>query len=134
MTRPDSANPKRVSRAARPEELNDLLERPPRASLAFAKDGGVEAAPVALRFRDGRYWVGIRRTDISSAPGENASVRLLIDDGCYHTELRGMWIRGRTLPAEHRPEGASEDVDWFEVLPEKVVGWNYGAMREAKRR
>jgi hypothetical protein len=134
MSRAEFTNPKHISRAARPEELNDLLEHPPRASIAFDNDGVIEAAPVALRFRDGRYWVGIRRSNTGSVPKADDRARLLIDDGRYHTELRGMWVRGRILPAEHRPEGASGNVDWFEVLPEKVVAWNYGAMREAKRR
>ncbi len=126
-------NPKRISRAAGPDELKDLLEHPPRASIAFNNEGVVEATPVAFRFRDEQYWVGIRRSDISSMPRADDRVRLLIDEGRYHTELRGMWIRGRILPAGHRPEDASGNVDWFEVLPEKVVGWNYGAMQEAKR-
>ncbi len=134
MTEPDSSNLKRISRAATPEELSDILEHPPRAHIAFNRGGVIEAAPAAFRFGDGRYRVGIRRTDIGSAPRADDPVRLLIDDGRYHTELRGMWVRGRIVPSERRPEGVSENVDWFEVLPEKVVGWNYGAMREAKRR
>lgn len=134
MSRADSTRPKRISRAARPEELNNLLEHPPRASIAFNNDGVIEAAPAAFRFRDGRYWIGVRCSDIGSVPRADDRVRLLIDEGRYHTELRGMWVRGRIVPSEQGLEGASKDVDWFEVQPDKVVGWNYGAMRETKGR
>ena len=118
---------KRITRAARPEDLADLLARPPRASLAFAAGGTVDAAPVAFRFDGGRYWVGM---DAESAVRvENARVVLLVDDGCYHSELRGVSVRGRALPGDGPPGAAATGLIWLEVAPDKVTAWNYGAMR-----
>ncbi len=46
---------------------------------------------------------------------------LLIDDGEFYFELRGVRVRG-TL----RDAGGGE----HEVVPAKVVTWDYGSMRE----
>ena len=118
---------KRITRAVGPEELRGLLERPPRASLAFGRDGAIEAMPVAFRYEDGRYCFGVSGGD-AGAPGEGP-VALLIDDGCYHSELRGLSVRGRAVPVAG-PPGADEALRWFEVVPGKVSAWHYGAMRD----
>ena len=120
---------KRITRAARPAAVQDLLDRAPRANMAFNNGGAIEAAPVAFRYSAERYWVALSR----GAPGPVAGqlVRLLIDDGGYFFDLRGLWVRGRLLAAEKPPEVGSPDVAWFQVVPEKVVTWDYGAMRRA---
>jgi hypothetical protein len=123
---------KRMTRAVDPDDLRDLLEHAPQANVAFSEAGAVAALPVAFIFRDGRYWIGIPRESSGPTPQPNEHVALLIDDGCYSLELRGIHIRGQALPAEQAPEGASLPCEWLQVVPEKIIAWDYGAVREAK--
>ena len=116
---------KRVTRAVEPEELRPLLEQPPRATLAFVGDGGIQVVPVAFRYEDGRFLVGLR-------PGTEPPtrrVKLLVDDGPWYFDLRGVWARGR-LSACEAPASATSARSWFELTPEKTAAWHYGRMRE----
>ena len=56
-------------------------------------------------------------------------VKLLVDDGPWYFDLRGVWARGSLAPCE-RPAGASEGLTWFDLTPEKTAAWHYGSMRE----
>jgi len=123
---------RRLTRAVDPEDVRDLLERVPRANVAFNDAGAIAAAPVAFRFQAGRYWVGVSREGPGPAPRPGDQVALLIDDGCYYFELRGIWIRGQALLAEQIPEGVCADLDWLQLLPDKVVAWDYGTLREVE--
>ncbi len=118
---------KRITRAVRPEDLADLLARPPWASLAFASSGTLEAAPVAFRFDGGRYWVGLDAE--TAARVENGRVGLLVDEGCYHTELRGVSVRGRAARSDGPPGQAAVGLTWLGGAPDKGSAWDYGAMR-----
>jgi hypothetical protein len=121
---------KRVTRNVDPRELQDLLERPPRAYLAFNDSGAIGAIPVTFRFSNGRYRIGISSRSASQTPRLGQAVTLLIDDGQYYFELRAIKIRGVTAATDRIPQGAVSDLNWMEVLAEKVVAWNYGRMRE----
>ena len=112
---------KAVTRAVTPEDLGDLLEQPPRAAVATVRDGRPEAAPVEFRYESGRYFV-------RAAAGLEAGARaaLLIDDGCYQAELRGISVRGR-LAAPDAPAGLE---GFLEVVPERTSAWHYGAVRK----
>lgn len=116
---------KRVTRAVQVEELADLLERPPRATLAFVSGGRIEALPVALRYEQGRYFVGLARGPEPPA----GRVKLLVDDGPWYFDLRGIWVRG-TLATCKAPAGAPSTSAWYELTPEKTVAWHYGRLRE----
>jgi hypothetical protein len=76
------------------EALRDLLEAAPRANLAFRSGDAIQAMPVACRFRAGRYWIGVPRTQPESRLGLGEVVKLLIDDGRWFFELRALWVRG----------------------------------------
>lgn len=117
---------KRVTRAVQPEDLRPLLERPPRATLAFVQGGRIQVQPVAFRYEEGRYLVGLRR--MMERPA--GRVKLLIDDGFWYFDLRGLWIRGR-LTLTDGPTNAEAAYAWFELTPEKTAAWHYGSMREA---
>ncbi len=117
---------KRVTRAVRPEDLPDLLQHPPRATLAFVDGGQIQAIPVAFRFDAGRYLVGL--PDGDAPPG--GRVKLLVDDGPWYFDLRGFWARGSLAPIDSLP-GAPEGISWFELTAEKVRAWHYGSMRES---
>jgi hypothetical protein len=121
---------KRVTRNVDPEEQQDLLERPPRASLAFNDSGAIAAMPVTFRFSNGRYWIGISSRSASQTLRLGQPVTLLIDDGQYYFALRAIKIRGATAATDQIPHGAASDLNWMEVIPDKVVAWNYGRMRE----
>jgi hypothetical protein len=59
-------------------------------------------------------------------------VKLQIDDGMYYFDMRGIWIRGRARFSEERPKGGSPGLNWFQLAPEKLVAWDFGAMREVR--
>jgi hypothetical protein len=44
---------KRITRDVHPDRVRDLLDRVPRATIAFTDGGQVEAAPVAFAFTAG---------------------------------------------------------------------------------
>ena len=119
---------KRVTRNIDPGCARDLLERVPRACIAFASDHGPQGQPIALVWHDGRYLADIPE-DADRRPGSDQEVVLLIDEGIYFFDLRAIYIRGRVKPAE-APRDAPSGRTWFEVVPSKMVAWDYGALRE----
>ena len=121
---------KRVTRNIDPGDARDLLERVPRACVAFASDHGPQAQPIELLWHDGRYLVGIPE-DADLRPGLDHEVVLLIDEGVYFFDLRAIYIRGQVKPAE-APGDAPAGRTWFEVVPLKTVAWDYGTLREVR--
>ena len=111
--------------------MRDLLEGDPRACMAFVNAGMVDVLPVEFRFQEGRYWIGTSGGS-APAPRPDESVKLLIDEGMYYFDMRGIWIRGRALFSEERPEGGSPALNWYQLVPEKFVAWDFGAMREVR--
>ena len=74
---------KRVTRSVQPEDLAPLLERPPRATLAFVSDGTIEAVPVLFWWRLGRYLIGWQQ----GMEPPRGRVKLLVDDGPWYFDL-----------------------------------------------
>ena len=124
---------RRITNAVDPEKMRDLLERVPRACLAFNNAGTVEVVPVGFRFEDGRYWIGMSGRGSGPVPGSDEPVKLLIDEGMQYFDMRGIWIRGRALFSEERPQGGSPALNWFQLVPEKFVAWDFGAMRKVTK-
>ncbi len=120
---------KRITRNIDPADAQDLLERVPRACLAFASDDGPCALAIAFVWRDGRYFVGVRETEYLQAAGDQEVV-LLIDEGVQFFDLRAIYIRG-LMQAGEAPRSAPAGRTWFEVIPLKTVAWDYGTLREA---
>ncbi len=119
---------KQVSRDIDPGNAQDLIERAPRARLAYANSQGPQAQPVSFVRRNERYLVGIRKgTHYLPSPGQE--VTLLIDEGIYYFELRAIYIRGQVRPIA-APSDAQGEYSWFEVDVSKTVAWDYGSMRE----
>jgi hypothetical protein len=123
---------RRITNAVDPEKMRDLLERVPRACIAFKSAGIIELVPVEFRFQAGRYWIGMSGGASGPAPGADDPVKLLVDEGMYYFDMRGIWIRGRALFSEERPEAGSPALNWFQLVPEKFVAWDFGAMREVR--
>jgi hypothetical protein len=110
--------------AVSPDDLSDLLLAPVHSSVAFLHEGRLEAVPVRFEFRGGRYIAGF-------APGQprpelDAAVALLVDDGCYYTELRGVRVEGTAKAAEQSP---GDGLFWLEVAPGRTIAWDYSALR-----
>jgi hypothetical protein len=120
---------KRITRDVHPSALWDLLERPPHAYLAFNDGTAVDAAPVAFRFSDERFYVGLG-ADLAPLIAIDAPVTLLLDKGWYWYELQSIRLRGTIRPAAI--PGAPPGVTWFEVVPRTVTAWDYGALREVQ--
>ncbi len=119
---------KQVTRDIDLDAARDLIERVPRARLAFAINDRPHALPVRFEWRDGHYLMGIHKgTQYLPQPGQE--VALLIDEGVYYFELRAVYIRGQVQPVE-APSGASAEYAWFEVDISKITAWDYGSMRE----
>ena len=125
---------RRITNAVDPEKMRELLERVPRACVAFNNAGMIEVVPVEFRFQAGRYWIGMSGGGSGPSPGSDEPVKLLIDEGMYYFDMRGIWIRGRAVFSEERPEGGSPALNWFQLVPEKFVAWDFGAMREVEER
>ena len=121
---------KQVTRNIDPGSAQDLLERVPRACLSFACDRGPQAQPVVLVWHDGRYLVGIpQKADRKPEPDQE--VVLLIDEGVHFFDLRALYIRGRVTPVEAPRQGQASHT-WFELVPLKMVAWDYGTLREVR--
>jgi hypothetical protein len=121
---------KKVTRNIDLDSAQDLLERVPRACICFASDQGPQAQPIVMLWRQGRYLAGIPK-DAGSRPNNGQEAVLLIDDGIYYFDLRAVYIRGQVKPAE-APDGAPTGCTWLEVVPLKVVAWDYGMLREVE--
>jgi hypothetical protein len=83
------------------------------------RDGAPDAAPVSFRHGTDAWLVRL--------PGgldlpDGTEVVVLIDDGRYYFELRGLRARGTLGPT--RPDG------WRPFAPGRIVTWDYGTLRE----
>ena len=119
---------KHITREIDPIKAQDLLERVPRASLAFTGDDGPCALPIAFVWRDGRYLVGLPATIGLQFDQE---VVLLVDEGVQFFDLRAIYLRGSVRPIDP-PANVAADRAWFEVIPIKTVAWDYGTLREVR--
>jgi len=119
---------KRVTRNIELDGACDLLERAPRVCIAFACEQGPQAQPVVLVWHDSRYIVGIPE-HAEQRPSESQEVVLLVDEGVHFFDLRAIYIRGQVQGAE-TPRGAPAGHTWFELIPLKLVAWDYGMLHE----
>jgi hypothetical protein len=117
----------RVTQRVDAASLAGLASQPPRAALAFERGGRASVVPVVLQ-RDGdAFRVGIARDALpeSGLPSEGV---LLVDDGRYWFELRGIVWRGALSP-DTLPPRSSEHA-WLRFEPRHEAAWDYGQLRE----
>ena len=119
---------KQVTRNIDPDSARDLLERVPRACIAFATEHGPQSQPVMLMWRNDRYLVGIPE-NAAQQPGPGQEVVLLVDEGLYFFDLRAIYVRGHVQAVE-APREVSAGCTWVEVAPVKIVAWDYGMLHE----
>lgn len=119
---------KRITLNVDPVEARDLLERVPRACVAFARDMCPQVEPATVVFSADRYLVGIRPS-AAARLSDDQEVVLLVDDGVQFFDLRAVYVRGGVAPPGQAP-GLPAGFFWFEVLPTRVVAWDYARIRE----
>ena len=109
-------------------DARDLLECVPRACVAFITDGGPQAEPVTLLFKDDSYLIGMPSSAASHlTAGEE--VVLVVDDGVQFFDLRAIYVRGHVQPLREL-EDPKSNLFWFEVQPTRTVAWDYARIRE----
>jgi hypothetical protein len=120
------ADEKRVTRDVELSAVRDLLDRPPRGTVAFVEQDAVEIVPVRPRCSAESYSFGV---PTGAAPDlEGREVVLVIDDGQYWFELRGVSVRGVARQIEG-PAGAG-GLRWYALEPRRMLAWDYDSLRE----
>jgi hypothetical protein len=115
----------RVIRDVDPAALSDLRDCPPRASVAFVDGGAVDVVPARARCSPDAYQFGVS-ADI--APDlTHREVVLVIDDGPYWFQLRGLSVRG---VAERVALADADGLAWYAIKPGRLLAWDYGTIRE----
>jgi len=112
-----------------PVEARDLLERVPRACVAFTGDEGPQVELVTVLFKDDRYLIGMPSSGASHLTVDEEVV-LLVDDGVNFFDLRAIYVRGH-FQELGQVEGLAGDFVWVEVQPTRIVAWDYARIREA---
>jgi hypothetical protein len=120
---------RRITRDVEPSAVRDLLDRPPRATVAFVDGERVAVVPARLHVDGDRFVLGV---DGGSAPDlTGREVVLVADDGPYWFELRGISIRGTAAPARASVPAHDPGLAWYAVDAHRVLGWDYATLREA---
>jgi hypothetical protein len=121
-----SATDPRITRDVEPSALRDLLENPPRATVAFVHDGAPAALPARFRSDGTRHLFAVGADDAPNLAGHE--VVLVVDGGPYWFQLRGLSIRGVAASAD---ADGSAGLAWYAVAPRRVIAWDYGTVHEA---
>ena len=118
----------RVTRDVEPEALRDLVTHPPRATVAFMDDGGPELLPARARLDVTPHRFGVAA---DSAPDlHDREVVVVVDDGPYWFQLRGVSVRGTARRATE-PAGTVATLAWYTLDATRVLAWDYGRVRLA---
>jgi len=124
---PQSMQPK-VTRDVEPAALPDLLAHPPRASLAYVDGDSVTIVPARARCDDGVWHFMLREADCRDLEGQE--IVLIMDDGPYWFELRGISARGIAKRAAAKGDAAGDGLAHYTVEVRRLLSWDYGAVRE----
>jgi hypothetical protein len=120
----------RVTNRVDPATLDALLARPPRATLAYEREGGVELMPVAHRRDGARHHVGFARGGEVAGPAPGARASLVVDDGWSWFNLRAITARGTLAAAPEHLARDRADLAWYELGPDRITAWDYGTLHE----
>ncbi|HXQ21944.1 MAG TPA: hypothetical protein VN812_09745 [Candidatus Acidoferrales bacterium] len=119
---------KRVTRDVSVLALRDLLEHPPRATVAFMDGGAVDLLPARARCTAETHQFGV----VSDTPLnlDHCEVVLVIDAGSNSWfQLRGFSVRGVAIRVQP-PASEGSDLTWYAIEPRRILAWDYGAIRE----
>lgn len=124
----DPSPPRRISRDVDPAAVRDLLDHPPRATVAFV-DGGAAVLPARAHLDGDRRLFAVAA---DAAPAlDRSEVVLVIDDGWYWFQLRGVSVRGIAHRVDGPTGAEAAPLAWYTVDTRRVLAWDYGAVREA---
>lgn len=127
MKKNPSGSAKRVTRDVETAAVRDLLDRAPRATLAFVEADEVEILPVRAGMSEGLH---IFAVPIADAPDlRNREVVLVRDDGPYWFQLRGITARGIARRGVTPIEPSGQHLIWYSIEPRRVLAWDYGSLR-----
>lgn len=124
---PFNGGNRHVTRDVEVATLADLLKRPPRATVAFIDRDEVQVLPVQYRLHGDAHWIGVAG-DVAAGL-DSAKVVLVIDDGTYWYELRGISVRG--VAERNDPADADAECVWYTIAARRILAWDYGTIREA---
>jgi hypothetical protein len=116
----------RVTRDVEPDALHDLLEQPPRATIAFVRDGCPAVLPARASV-DGGHRFAVRKDDAPELDGHE--VVLLIDDGPFWFQLRGISVRGIARRAAPPADVPAAQVVWYAIEARRILAWDYAKVR-----
>jgi len=126
---PGGSRNRRVTRDVEVSALRDLLDHPLRATVAFVDGGAVALLPARVRDDAGAYRFGILADGAANL--DTREVVLVVDDGCYWFELRGVSVRGMAVRIEASTGAGADRLAWYAIEPRRVLAWDYAAIREA---
>ena len=115
----------RVIRDVDPAALQDLRDSPPRASVAFVDGEAVDVLPARARVSADVYQFGVSAA--ASPDLTRREVVLVIDDGPYWFQLRGLSVRG---VAERLPAATTDGLAWYAITARRILAWDYGTIHE----
>jgi hypothetical protein len=116
-----------ITRDVEPAAVQDLVDRPPRASVAFVADGAAAVLPAVARVDGERRLFAVAADAAPHLDGRE--IVLVIDDGPYWFQLRGLSVRGIAGRTD-APAGGPPELSWYTVDARRVLAWDYGAIRE----
>ena len=115
--------PARTTRRVAIEDLADLVAAPRHATIAFLIGDELRAAPVRAIRRGDSFLVGLGTDE--TRPDLGTVATLLLDEGVFTSQLRGVRIRGTVRESQHDVG----DLTWFDLACDHVVAWDYGHLR-----
>jgi hypothetical protein len=124
----DTPPARRVTRDVDLVTVRDLFDQPPRATVAFV-DGGDAAVLPARAHVNGDHRLFAVAADAAPAL-DRREVVLVIDDGPYWFQLRGVSLRGIANRVDAPIDAPAAHLAWYAVDTRRVLAWDYGAVRE----
>jgi hypothetical protein len=124
---PAAAAEPRITRDVEPAAVRDLLEHPPRTTVAFVDGDAVRLVPARAHVSADAYRFGVAAG--AAVDLHDREVVLVIDDGQYWFELRGISVRGVATRVD-RGGGEERHLAWYAIAPRRVLAWDYGTVRE----
>ncbi len=114
-----------ITRDVEPSAVADLALSPRRTTLAVTVDDDVRVLPVSVRLdkpADPARSPRIIQAPVGSPNLGDRNVVVVADDGPQWFRLRSLTIRGTAETMGDRT---------YRVIPERIVAWDYGSLREA---
>lgn len=118
----------RVTRDVDPAAVRDLLDRPPRATVAFVDGGAATLLPARVRLDGDRHLFAVAADEAPAL--DQREVVLVIDDGPYWFQLRGFSVRGIARSIDAPTSAEAGQLAWYAIDTRRVLAWDYGAVRE----